>query len=404
VRSFLNHIDIQINKIFKQQVFGVASMDKKVNDKLKWREILQIISPVLIKRSGYSITLGLSKRFLIFNLVGRLIKSLEEDPHLNFISIIKSYKILGRILHGNFKDFYRDRNKLYFKNFFIEREVWQHVKNDLEWIWADYKDSKNVNFNDILMTITKRGVIVYENYKKHKFNVLLMTIHSGLWVPKSLQEKMFLTPKQRFKEEDIDTNKLYCKFILEKGGVWVDSKQSRFACDFNRRMDKSIYQDGSEKWIKKLWKEPLTQKETDDLHTSYKEFYFTIDKLANAHNFNIICDGHSMKNRKGRPNISIGTKAASKFYMPIIQNFKVRFEQLGYTNVDFDKPFKGGYITKWLNVKYPYAFVFSLEINKKLYMSKSRDKVVKYKLLKMSRDIGRLFDIDFDLNSLPEKI
>ena len=155
---------------------------------------------------------------------------------MNFIALLKSYKILGRILYGSVREFYRDRNKLYFKNFFLERDLWKLVKEDIEWLV-----NENKNVEDIKMTITKKGVIIYDNYKKNNFNVLLMTSHAGTWLPKIVKNKMLLTDSFRFIEEDIDTHKIYSRLVLEKGGIWIDNKMSRFAVDFNRPATRAIY-------------------------------------------------------------------------------------------------------------------------------------------------------------------
>jgi len=137
--------------------------------KFKLREIFSILSPILINPSKTSITIGLSKRFLIFQMLKRLGKKIEDEPYLNFISVLKNYKVLGRILDGTVYELHRDRNNLYFKNFFVEREVWKLVKEDLEWLMKEHKDAKNIK-----LAITKRGVLVYDNYKKNNFNLLLM--------------------------------------------------------------------------------------------------------------------------------------------------------------------------------------------------------------------------------------
>ena len=70
--------------------------------------------------------------------------------------------------------------------------------------------------------------------------------------------------------------------------------------------------------------------------------------------------------------------------------------QLGYKNVDLDKPFGGGYIIRWLNRKYPHIFIFSSEINKKLYMTRNRKKIIKSKVEKLAKDITQIFDIELE--------
>jgi len=359
--------------------------------KFKIKELISLISPIIINPSRTSLTVSLSKRFLMFQLLNRLTQKIEDDPYLNFISVLKNYKVLGRILSGNVRELHRDRNKYYFKNFFVEREVWELVKNDLEWLVH-----ANKNTGHIKMTITKRGVIVYDNYKKNNFNLLLMTIHSGTWVPKNIQKKMHITPQERYLEEDIYTNRLYSRLVLEKGGIWIDSKQSRFACDFNRILPRAIYQDGSERWIDNLWEEKLNEREIRQLHESYHQFYFTLANLVDSYHFNIIFDGHSMKDGKGRPNISFGVEPTPKFYMPVVLFMRKKLKQLGYASVELNKPYSGSYIIKWLKDKFPQSFIFSAEINKKLYMSDNRKRVIEHKAEKLAKDITQIFDIELE--------
>lgn len=361
--------------------------------KFKLRDMVKTVSPILLTPQTDSITIGLSKRFFLFNAINKAIKTIEDDPHLNFISVLKSYKILGRILYGTVYEFYRDRNKLYFKNFFLERSLWKLIKEDLEWLYKNHKD-----VGEIKMTITKRGVIVYDNYKKDSFNLLLMTIHSGTWVPERIQRKMTHNNRKRYREEDVETHRIYCGLVIQKGGIWIDSKQSRFACDFNRSMRRAIYKDDSEEWIGKYWKEELTNWEINVLQESYREFYFTLTKLVDTYKFNIIFDSHSMKDGPGRANISFGTKYIPQFYMPIVLSFQKKLRKLGYKEVCLNKPFGGGYILQWLSTKYPHTFIFSMEVNKKLYMTDDYKKPYINKIKRLSRDITQIFDIEVEID------
>ncbi len=354
----------------------------------KIREIIETLSPLLISPNLTSITVGISKRFFLFQMMNKLVNLIEEDPHLNFIALIKSYKVLGRILTGTLHELYRDRNKLYFKNFFLDRKLWKLVKEDLESLYPKYKD--------IDLTMTKRGVIIYDNYKKHAFNVLLMTIHNGTWVPEPIKKKLSLSDKARFIEEDVYSGELYRNLVLDKGGVWIDNKQSRFVIDFNRSLGKAIYADRSEEFLKVVWNEPLTKKESDEITASYREFYFALTTLLDSHQFNIIFDAHSMKDLPGRPNLSFGTKYIPKFYVPVVKGMQRKVMAMGYSPVYLDNPFRGGNILYWLSVKFPNVFIFSMEVNKKLYMNKSRTKMYKTKVKKIAENISNIFDIDVE--------
>jgi len=140
----------------------------------KIRDIIENLSPVLIGQNSASISIGLSKRFFIFQLLKKLTQKIEDDPYLNFISVLKNYKILGSFLNGTLYELHRDRNNSYMRNFFIDKGLYAMVKADIEWLY-----SRGAKYREIMLTITKRGVIIYDNYKKNSFNVLLTTIHSG---------------------------------------------------------------------------------------------------------------------------------------------------------------------------------------------------------------------------------
>ena len=352
----------------------------------KLYEIWENISPVLIKPTTSSLTIGISKRFFLFKLMNRIINVIEEDPRLNFIALLKSYKVLGRFLEGTLHEFYRDRNKLYFKNFFYDRKLYEIVKSDIEYLYPEYKEIK--------VTITKRGVLIYDNYKKNSFNVLLMTIHSGTWVPKHIEEKLSISERKRKSEEDLDTHKIYSKLVLTKGGIWIDNKQSRFVIDFNRNLRNAIYADNSEEWLDIVWKSELTTKEQDVLYRGYREFYFTLARLLESYQFNMIFDGHSMKDGPGRPNISLGTRYIPSFYMPIVKSIQRKLCKLGYSPVMLNKPYKGGFILNWLNQKFPDRFIFSMEINKSQYMTKSRLRSKQKRIDKLASDLTLIFNLE----------
>jgi len=353
-------------------------------------ELIEKLSPVLLRPSESSLTIGISKRFFLFTFLKKMINIIEEEPHLNFIALLKNYKVLGNFLNGTLHEFYRDRNRIYFKNFFYDRSLYLEVKSDLEQLYPKYKDVK--------LTITKRGVIIYDNYRKGSFNALLMTIHSGTWVPEELERKMWISPTDRFKEEDVKTDAIYRSLVLDRAGIWIDNKQSRFVIDFNRALKNAIYANNSEEWVGAMWKEPITDHEKKEIYAGYREFYFTLTRLLESYQFNIILDGHSMKDRDGRPEISFGTKYIPTFYMPIVFSMQNKMRMLGYSPVLLDTPFKSGFILNWLHAKFPNIFICSMEINKRLYLSKDRLRPIQKKLDKLSQDISKVFDINHELN------
>ncbi len=361
---------------------------------MKIKGIVKKLSPVLVNRSSGSITFSLSRRFFLFTMMNRLSRALDDDKYLNFITLLKNYKVLGNFLYGTLREFYRDRNKSYFKNFFLEKNLYELVKADLEWLYPDYKDIK--------MTLTKRGVIIYDNYKENSFNVLLLTIHNGTWLPKDLGQRLYISDSFRYKEEDVDSHRLYSKLVLDKGGIWIDNKLSRFGCDLNRSIDKCIYKDFQESKIGRIWKGELSGDEIEEIHNSYNEFYFTLGKLVDTHRFNIIFDAHSMRDAEDRPDISFGIKYSPLFYQPIIRSMQRKLVSLGYKSVKLNQPFKGGWILQWLASKFPDVFTFSMEVNKKLYMTPNRKRSLKRQTKQLSEDIAKIFDIEVESDETSE--
>ena len=349
---------------------------------------IEQITPILISPTPTSITISLSKRFFIFQIAKELIRRIEDDPYLNFISFLKHYKVLKSFLTGNISGLYRDRNKSYFRNFFSDKELYELIKNDIAWIYERNKGIK--------LTIMKNGLIIYDNYKKNKFNILLLTAHSGTWMPRTIGAIQSITKAERSIEEDVDIHKVYGNLFLTKGGIWIDCKFSRFACDLNRAPGKAIYFKNSEKWVGDIWRQELTRSQRRRLMRVYDEFYFTLGKIVDAYKFNIIFDGHSMKDEPERPEISFGTKYIPKFYLPVIKSMQKKMQKLGYTTVQFNAPYHGGYILEWLSSKFPDLFIFSMEVNKKLYMDKNRKIVEEKNLNQLASNITNIFEIEED--------
>ena len=323
---------------------------------------------------------------MLLQLARSAIKKIEEDPYLNFVNELKYYKVFGKLIHGPISEIYRDRNTQYMKHFFESLELYELIKKDIEWV---YQRNKNIK-----VTINKKGYVIYDNYKKNKFNALLLTIHSGTWVPKDIAERQVISERERMLEEDIDIHKIYSPMVLDRAGIWIDNKLSRFACDYNRSPEKAIYGNASEDFLKNLWKKPISTKQTNRLISGYNDFYLALTSLVNSYHFNVIFDAHSMKDAENRAELSFGTEFIPRFYMPVVRSMKAQLAKLGYKDVAFDKPFKGGYILEWLSHKFPNIFICSLEVNKKLYMDKSRTTSNPEGINTLSKNILQIFKIE----------
>ena len=180
---------------------------------------------------------------------------------------------------------------------------------------------------------------------------------------------------------------------MKQGGIWIDNKMSRYYCDINRNISKCIYRNNTFAGNEPVWKEALTKSEEEKIHEFYRKFYFLLTNLLDTYKFNVIFDGHTMKNLEGRADISMGTHYIPKFYLPIVGSISRKIKHIGYDSVGINKPFRGGFILEWISVKFPCVFIFSMEVNKKLYMTKNRLKVIPEKADKLSDDMVNIFDI-----------
>lgn len=311
-------------------------------------------------------------------------EKVEETPHLNFISLIHSYKIMIDFVDGNVGYFFRNRNKLWFKHFFHDDELYNLVRKDIEKLYPNYSKVK--------LTITKHGTMIYDNYKKNKFNILLLTVHSGTWVPEYARKLMALSNEERFREEDIASDSIYAPIVLDKGGIWIDTKQSRFACDYNRARAGAVYENGAEKRTPIIWLGKLKKREKEHILRSYDRFYYILGKLINTHRFNIIFDGHSMGNHSTRPMFSFGIKYVPQFYIPIVAKMRETLQSITKKEVKINTPYGGGYILNYLSQKFPDVFIFSMEINKALYMNKEHTKVYNKRISRLSINIEKMFN------------
>lgn len=357
---------------------------EKIKD-IKITSLIERLTPLNIKTGTDNIKLSFSNRFILLQILKNLERRIGTDPFLNLISVMKKDKVFGRVISGDIKEVYLDRKSFFFKSFFNDKEIYKKVREDLEDVYSEYKE--------IRVIITKTGIVIYDNYNPYKFNILLLTAHNGNYVPDDVEKKMNLTPKERFKEEDVDTGKIYRNIVLKQGGMWIDNKCSKFYCDLNRKMNRCIYEKDHGNNVENLWKNELSEKQRNKIYNFYKQFYSLLTRLLESYQFNVIFDGHSMKNMGSRPNLSIGTHFIPKFYLPIVSSIKRKITSLGYEKLGINNPYGGGYILEWLSIKFPSVFIFSMEINKRLYMTKDRLKVKIKNEEKLSLDLVNIFDI-----------
>ncbi|MBD3313104.1 hypothetical protein GF345_01545 [Candidatus Woesearchaeota archaeon] len=316
--------------------------------------------------------------------------SLSEDMHnkhhKNFLALLDSRELVIDVLDGTIRYFYNNRNKIWFRKFFYNKKVYELVKQDIELY--------NEKYPRIKLTLTRKGTMIFDYYRKNSFNTLLLTIHSGTWAPGYVKRKMAIYKTLRHKEEDQGSDLLYSDIVLKKGGIWIKTHQSRFVCDFNRSKRDAVYRNDSEMRVKEIWKEEFSQKDKKRILKEYDKFYHILDKLIETHRFNIIFDGHSMVDEPDRPSVSFGTRYIPKFYMPIVRSMQRKMSNDLKEEIALNKPYEGGYILKYLSKKFPDVFIFSVEVNKRMYMNKAHTTIQKRKLKRMKDLFQHIFDFE----------
>jgi hypothetical protein len=202
---------------------------------------------------------------------------------------------------------------------------------------------------------------------------LCLAIHQGHRFAAKLQEKCALNDYERWYEEDPFT----LDFIAEQPMVLAGC-DSRYAYDLNRSPEEAIYDTA---WGKKVWSEPLTEKERNQSLKKHHNFYLLIEALIKQLNRNyttlVVFDMHSfnyLRMPKAAPDFNLGTVLVKK------TTFRPRVEQWLNLLRKIDLPehtlwvaendvFVGdGYLAEYLNSHFSHVLVLVTEI-KKIYVN-----------------------------------
>ncbi len=104
-----------------------------------------------------------------------------------------------------------------------------------------------------------------------------------------------------------------------------------------------------------------------------------------------------MKDGDGRPEISFGVEFIPTFYMPVVWSMRRKLQTMGYQEVEFNTPYKGGNIIRWMHNRFPDVFVFSIEVNKKLYMTDNEEVADRHKVEVLAQSLRSLFDFEREI-------
>jgi N-formylglutamate amidohydrolase len=202
---------------------------------------------------------------------------------------------------------------------------------------------------------------------------LCLAIHQGHRFAAELQEKCALNDYERWYEEDPFT----LDFIAEQPMVLAGC-DSRYAYDLNRSPHEAIYDTA---WGKKVWREPLSEKERSKSLKKHQEFYLLVDallqQLSRRYDTLVVFDMHSfnyVRMPKAAPDFNLGTVLIQqKAFRPRVEQWLESLRSINLHGSELrvaeNDVFVGdGYLAEYLNSHYSHVLVLVTEI-KKIYVN-----------------------------------
>jgi hypothetical protein len=198
--------------------------------------------------------------------------------------------------------------------------------------------------------------------------IIATAIHAGSILSPKLLKLCKLNKSERLREEDPFTdqfiNKIPNKIIVHR---------SRFECDLNRPLEKSVYLTSKDAWGLEVWNETLSFEEVQQCYDYHSHFYRHLyqvyaDLIARFGKI-VILDIHSYNYRRSGPNtkpspesthpqINIGTGTMDReYWAPLVDNFIdfLKSNQINneYLNVRENLIFQGGFHSLWTHQTFP---------------------------------------------------
>jgi len=200
-------------------------------------------------------------------------------------------------------------------------------------------------------------------------------IHAGHAVQEELHDKLLLSETERRYEEDPFTGDM-----LASLPIVLEALDSRYQYDLNRLPEEAIY---DEAWGKKVWKEPLTEKEKQASIARHDSYYRVLHSLLTVLEKLfarcIIYDLHSYNHKRltaATPLFNIGTHFISMDeYQPVVDHLRGLLLKTEFPNIKnrlaLDDVFLGkGYQAAFIHEQHNRSLCIPLEI-KKVYMDET---------------------------------
>lgn len=212
--------------------------------------------------------------------------------------------------------------------------------------------------------------------------LLATAIHNGHHLPPELLALSGISEADRLREEDPCTGEIAALF---PNHIIVES--SRFAIDLNRGPEKAVYLSPEDCWglpaRARPVPEPLLARLRGDYASWYSLLQYQIDRLLELHPFIVVLDLHSFNHRRGGPNaepdpqetnpdIIIGRSNLLPKHHPAAEALCQRLNGQAYRGKALDcrqdVKFNGGYMSRWLNDRYPDRLICLAIEFKKTFM------------------------------------
>jgi N-formylglutamate amidohydrolase len=193
-------------------------------------------------------------------------------------------------------------------------------------------------------------------------------IHAGHRIRADVADLLEVDEATRFREEDPFTDRL-----TEVVPTRVLVETSRFEFDLNRPPDSAVYLTADDAWGIDVWKATPPLRIVGESLARYERFYGEMDDLLRGllddHGRLLVLDLHSFCHRRGgpgappddpdaNPEINIGTGSVDRAqWSPLIERLCAGLREFSFDGRQLDVrenvKFRGGYLSRWVNGRFP---------------------------------------------------
>jgi N-formylglutamate deformylase len=217
--------------------------------------------------------------------------------------------------------------------------------------------------------------------------IVATAIHAGHDLRPEIEERVALSAETRRREEDPHTDRFTEPFCTR-----VTVARSRFEVDLNRPRDEAVYRTPEQAWGLEVYQPPLTDEDVEASLASHDAFYTRMadlcDGLAQRGGF-VVLDLHSYNHRRDgatappappeeNPDVNLGTSSLDVgAWRPLADRFvdDLMAGLPASTTFGENVRFQGGFLSKWVNERYPNrGCALAIEF-KKTFMDEWTDEV-----------------------------